>query len=339
MKNLFVFAIVAVALTIFNGCQKSDEPVLIDEQPQAAVKPDVYVENGYLVFKDFETLDSLDKKLNAMSNIEIRNFENQMGYKSAYSYMEELANKIEKLDESEISGFIDKITKQGYFNKYLNEMSYPFDNESYAMVLNPLGKMKVGKTFYTFEGSTQIVLADLSGIKNKDAIVNVEKRINLNTNPDLLKGGEYKLKGVVLADGRLRCSLDLKRDWIELQMQQWVNDELEWVTYGFKWRYYYRFHSYKRRFGAKLARATYFNWKTKKKEIGGNGNYKYVNEYNVNPPTERSTHKTHIYTTVIYDDIINGVTPGTPPTCHNVNVSDFWSDYMSSTHGTLVYTN
>jgi hypothetical protein len=151
MKNLFVFAIVAIALTIFNGCQK-DEHVLIDEvQPQVAVKPDVYVENGYLVFKDFETLDSLDKVLNAMTNIEIKNFENQMGYKSAYSYMEELANKIDKLNESEISGFIDYISKQGYFNKYLNEMSYPFDNESYAMVLNPIGKMKIGKTFYTFE--------------------------------------------------------------------------------------------------------------------------------------------------------------------------------------------
>jgi len=272
-----------------------------------------------------------------MTNIEIKNFENQMGYKSAYSHLEELATKIEKLDESEISGFIDKTAKQGYFNKYSKEFSYPFDNESYAMVLNPLGKMKIGKTFYTFEGTTQIVTADLSGIENKDAIVNVEKRINLNTNPDLLKGGEYTLKNTLLTDGRLRCSLDLKRDWIKLQMQQWVNGELEWVTYGFKWRYYYRFHSYKRRFGAKLARATYFNWKTKQLQIGGNNGFWYKNEYNATPPTDRSTHKTHIYTFVIYEAVQYGAAPGTPPNVSMVNVSDFWSDYMSSTHGTLVY--
>ena len=42
----------AMALTIFNGCQK-DELVsqLAEEQPQEVIKPDVYVENGYLVFK------------------------------------------------------------------------------------------------------------------------------------------------------------------------------------------------------------------------------------------------------------------------------------------------
>ena len=60
MKKLVLLAMVATVLTIFNGCQK-DELVsqLADEQLQAAVKPDVYVEGDYLVFKDFEVLDSL----------------------------------------------------------------------------------------------------------------------------------------------------------------------------------------------------------------------------------------------------------------------------------------
>jgi len=61
MRKFLVFAIVAVALTIFNGCQKSDEPVLIDEQPQAAVKNPMFigldtigfsVENNHLVFEN-----------------------------------------------------------------------------------------------------------------------------------------------------------------------------------------------------------------------------------------------------------------------------------------------
>ncbi len=70
MKNLFVFAIVAVALTIFNGCQKKEQ-VLIDEvQPQVAVKPDVYVENGYLAFKNMEAVDSVIQLLSTMNRNE-----------------------------------------------------------------------------------------------------------------------------------------------------------------------------------------------------------------------------------------------------------------------------
>jgi hypothetical protein len=52
MKKLVLLAMVATVLTIFNGCQR-DELVsqLADEQLQSAVKPDVYLENGYLAFK------------------------------------------------------------------------------------------------------------------------------------------------------------------------------------------------------------------------------------------------------------------------------------------------
>jgi hypothetical protein len=48
MKKLIVFAIAAMALTIFTGCQK-DEHVLIDEQSQLAIKPDVYVTGIWLL--------------------------------------------------------------------------------------------------------------------------------------------------------------------------------------------------------------------------------------------------------------------------------------------------
>jgi hypothetical protein len=60
MKNLILLAMTAAALTIFNGCQKENLNVdqLVDEvQPQEVVRPDVYVENGYLVFKSQEIFD------------------------------------------------------------------------------------------------------------------------------------------------------------------------------------------------------------------------------------------------------------------------------------------
>lgn len=60
MKKLVLCAIAVLALSIFYGCQE-DELIsqLADEQPQAVVKPDVYVENGYLVFKSKDVYDSI----------------------------------------------------------------------------------------------------------------------------------------------------------------------------------------------------------------------------------------------------------------------------------------
>lgn len=174
-------------------------------------------------------------------------------------------------------------------------------------------------------------------VENKEDIINNEKMINLNANFNQLKGGEYKLKGVVLSDGKKRCSLDLKRDWIELKDWIIVGGQTVWGTVGFNWRYYYRFHSYYRKWWGKSERDTYFNWKTKQLQIGGNNGFWYLNYYNANPATERSNQYKSLFTFVIYEAVQYGVAPGTPPNVSMVNVSAFWSDYMSSTHGTLVY--
>ena len=59
MVKFFRFLVVMAAIiTAFGSCQK-EEPDLIGEQPQAVVKPDVYVKNGYLVFKNMNSVDSV----------------------------------------------------------------------------------------------------------------------------------------------------------------------------------------------------------------------------------------------------------------------------------------
>ncbi|MDP2161110.1 MAG: hypothetical protein Q8K02_11545, partial [Flavobacterium sp.] len=80
MKKLVLLAMVATVLTIFNGCQK-DELVrqLANEQPQAVVKPDVYVENGYLVFKNMEAVDSVIQLLGKMTTTEKEAWEIKLG--------------------------------------------------------------------------------------------------------------------------------------------------------------------------------------------------------------------------------------------------------------------
>ncbi len=88
MKKLVLLAMVATVLTIINGCQK-DELIdkSVDAQSLDVIKPDMYVEGDYLVFKDFEVLDSLSKELNNKADETIKDFEAKIGFKSAYSYL------------------------------------------------------------------------------------------------------------------------------------------------------------------------------------------------------------------------------------------------------------
>lgn len=65
MKKLFLFAMTVACLSIFNACEKSEELIdqSVDLQLQATEKPDVYSENGYLVFN---TKDAFEQKLNQL---------------------------------------------------------------------------------------------------------------------------------------------------------------------------------------------------------------------------------------------------------------------------------
>jgi len=85
MKKLLLFAMIIVALGIFNSCEKSDELIdqSIDEKLLDATKPDVYSENGYLVVKSFEAADSLRLMLQNISLEEQSIWENEIGLKSA----------------------------------------------------------------------------------------------------------------------------------------------------------------------------------------------------------------------------------------------------------------
>jgi hypothetical protein len=95
MKKLFVFAMVAVGLTIFSACQK-DELIdqQVDVQSQDVVKPDVYVENGYLAFKGIEAVDSVIQLLSKMNTAEKEVWEQQIGFKSARSEFDALLYRV-----------------------------------------------------------------------------------------------------------------------------------------------------------------------------------------------------------------------------------------------------
>ena len=283
--------------------------------------------------------------MNNKADETIKDFESKIGFKSAYSFLNELKDKAEGLSESEIPNYLETVSKKGYFDKENNDFVYPFTNESFATVLNPQGKVQIGKIIYRFEGTTEIITADLSGLENKTGIMNVEKRISLDTNIKQLKSADVTLKEVLIGTtGSLRCKLEFKRDYIILYDWIPVNGQLVWGIVGFNWRYYHRFYSYNQGTFSKSDRDTYFNWKTQQLEIGGdlivpNIYYPYLNYYNANPYTERSTVLKAVYTFVVYQGMTLTPAPGNPPTVYNVNISDFWSDYISTIHGSLTYPN
>ncbi len=341
MKNFIVFAMVAAALIIFNGCQKEElgvSQLTDDVQPQEVVQPDVYVEYDYLVFKDFETFLLLQKKLNNMSIEEIQKHELKMGYESAFSYRKSLLTKADNLPDSEILSYLNEVSDEGYFDKQKKEFVYPFYNESLSKVLNQKGKFKIGNTIYQFKGTTQTITADLAEIEHDGDVESSQKVIQLdNAILPELKSGET-LTGTLLSNDRLRCLLELKRESFAVEGWIIVGGEVVWGTLGHYWAVYYRFYSYKQFALYKSDRPTYFNWKTNRIFIGG-GDDPVLDYYNANPSTERTTESRAIEHVRIYETQYLMPAPGTAPDVHNVYVSDFWSDYMWYEQGSLSYPN
>jgi len=178
MKKIIVLAIVAVALTIFNGCQKEElVSQLADEQPQAAVKPDVYVENGYLVFKDFDTYAKVSDKLDLMSKSEFENWEKEIAFFSAIYLLNEVYSKLE-IEESEENY---KKIKAEYDGKLFftsdNDILLPFYATAWQKVLNPEGEVKIGQTLYKFFKDREIMIMD--GTKND--LLNLDRIISDTT--------------------------------------------------------------------------------------------------------------------------------------------------------------
>ncbi len=180
MRKILVLAIVAVALTIFNGCQKSDEPVLIDAQPQAVVKPDVYVENGYLAFKNMNSVDSVIQLLSTMNRTEKEAWEQQIGFKSARAAFDALFDEYDKLESyEEFLVFKERNRTKLKFNEMDEDdcsIDYPFATGYFLPVLNSDGIYKVGKSIVKYTMDDQIVIADgdINKLKNLNAFMHDE---------------------------------------------------------------------------------------------------------------------------------------------------------------------
>lgn len=185
---------VATVLTIINGCQE-DELVsqLADEQLQEAVKPDVYLENGYLAFKNMEAVDSVNQMLGKMTTPEVEAWEKQMNFKSAKTFFEPIFNESEKATTiGEILAFKEKYKETLKWNE--NDptdysFDYPFYYTNYVSLINKDGIFKIGKSLFKYNKENRITILD-------GDITKLETALNLNDDNIRILGKQNNLKSV-----------------------------------------------------------------------------------------------------------------------------------------------
>ena len=163
MKKLVFVAMVAMGLSIFNACQKSDELVDqgVDVQLLEAIKPGVYSENGYLVVQNYETADSLRMMLQNKSLEEQSNWENQLGLKSAKTFRAQASDKLFGFENlTEAKKYAEELVNAGYFNMADSSLCYPFNDYTWDCILNKNGVIKIGGILYNFQKGAQISIID-----------------------------------------------------------------------------------------------------------------------------------------------------------------------------------
>ncbi len=174
MKKLLLFAMVVTALGIFNACEKSDKLIdqSVDEQLQEVAKPEVYSENGYLAFKDFNAVDSIIKLLSQLTRQEIVDWEKSMNITSARSEYDKLFDEYEKLDSfEEFMEFKKRNREKLMFNEMDDEdcsIEYPYCTKYFLPVLNNKGLVKIGLSLIQYTKLDHIVIknGDINLLKN-----------------------------------------------------------------------------------------------------------------------------------------------------------------------------
>lgn len=215
MKKLVVYAMVAAALTIFNGCQKNElVRQLADEQPQAVVKPNVYVENGFLVFRDHKSVSETLRNNEMMTEKERILWERNHNFYSQLSMFNEIVNAelllvlpYENMSEEELKQVVPPpIHSDTYYSFLKKEIikeyaesdgstSYEYSTSApyLASILDENGIFMVADTMYQFiEGAIKIW---------EDADINDLSAMVINKNEDIqvhiIQKGDELLKGAI----------------------------------------------------------------------------------------------------------------------------------------------
>jgi hypothetical protein len=162
---------VAMALTIFNGCQKDElVPQVVDEQLHEA-KPDMYVENGLIVFASEEQLSKTLGMIAEMSEEERRFWEGKNNFVSQLSIFNDIVDAellldapYENMTVEELNNIVSPPEHSKIYLKYLkkgliHEIVESTGDKIYdystcapylVSILNEEGIVVVGNTMYMY---------------------------------------------------------------------------------------------------------------------------------------------------------------------------------------------
>ena len=131
MKKFKFYAMMAFVLTVFSACQNDELAV---EQPQAVAAveniPDVYLENGYLAFKNFNAVDSVLNSIAGKTREEMDAWDTEVGITSARSEFETLFDEYEQLSSME--------EFQAFKSKYYDQLNSTMLKKMTALLITLL---------------------------------------------------------------------------------------------------------------------------------------------------------------------------------------------------------
>ena len=199
MKKIKFIAFLAVVLMFFNACQEEGSVLQVDEgmsNLKEVGSTELYSENGYLVFKSVILADSIADQKNQMSIGQQSSWEESLKFTSARTYRYQLNDEILNVEDYYL--FEQKVKDAetvGYFDKENSCMTYPFDEETWASILNEDGIVKIGNVLYRFNKTGGVAIFDgnidhISVLKGGGQLPSSVKYLTLNSS----------LKSVMLSD-------------------------------------------------------------------------------------------------------------------------------------------
>jgi hypothetical protein len=161
IKKIGFFVVLAAIIAAFGGCQKEEltDRQLTDEvQPQEVVRPDVYMENEYLVFKTKEVFDSIRFVIEKLSFEECIEWEKSLDFTSAKTekyIAEEEALRI--ANDEGIQDFKAKYSQCFDINEDL-DINYKFYATGLEDILNIKGLVKIENSLYKFSEDKEYIV-------------------------------------------------------------------------------------------------------------------------------------------------------------------------------------
>ena len=146
VKSILLF--IAMFGVFFMSCQKNDlkEPT-IQKETTANNQQGFAVKDGFLVFKNWHTADSIINQIGKMTQDEVDNWERMIGFKSARRSMSIAFAEYEKIQsETDLQNFMQKYNSEFIFASEQNDYGFDFKRGVgfYAQLFSSTGKMIVG---------------------------------------------------------------------------------------------------------------------------------------------------------------------------------------------------